>query len=919
MSCRCWWVVSGVLAWAVLLIPAVLCAQEATTVVSNTAEISSCRQITATTILTGDEDDDGYTRFEFNTTNAWPGTISCDKVTGASARQCLVVGLSPSATYFVRATTFDESDPVDGVTQQVLGGFSLPSCTSDQVAPTVLVLSPVRSGIVGGLDRVKVRVYDQGGLQPSEPVQWSVDGGAWAAATVNSSYGCGSQCEVFEFDLDTVGLALGNGRHYLDIRATDAAGNIARLAWPIRIFNVGVAPGGAGTLLRRTYGSQLCIDCHDLETHSSQPTSTQKGNWAFGCSRCHTPHKTRNIFLVRETLRSPSSGKVDVVFHRDDDGGSHDSYLGDHSQPDNAPYTDGICEVCHTRTLHYRNDDSGGDHNHKAGGRCVSCHWHEQGFKGEGSGKGHLTHISGVIGPHMTCASGDAGCHGAEAPPLLSDGLDLSGTSVCDPCHSPEGTYDGVNDPVSGAKANWAGGVYSGGALATGKERWCAGCHDEGSSNAQGVEAPNVIGDEDGSYPYGTGWGFYKTGHGLQADENYPSKGGIETLAGRPMECGSCHDVSAAHIDGDARTFDCIDRVVCAPTINYGTSYRLKTVGGEAPMVVPRLVNNSADTFRLCAQCHDSGPLTDSGNFDTNLATWSSNSYINRHAYHLNSGWFMYPADYVFEYDPSLIRNSRVTCVTCHNVHGSTRLAMIRDGKLIGRDPGLEIWYGNSDVSHFALGSEVPQPDNLPLSASQGTIWRSSSAGNVCGGCHGGGMVAEYRCVADGGNGNTPCVSPYLPPFQLGAALPPTLEWTGENGYESDGVEPGNSSAGAIFSFRVKYTDLNNDAPSTIELWIDKDDDGIYENFDGDPADEKIDMVGVDPRDVSYWDGKLYLVDLPLSKAGDNSFIYRFSAVGGGDSVELPSGSDLTVSVSNNRPVLSWSGDSYFEADGVHP
>ncbi|MCP4170986.1 MAG: DUF5123 domain-containing protein, partial [Fuerstiella sp.] len=60
-------------------------------------------------------------------------------------------------------------------------------------------------------------------------------------------------------------------------------------------------------------------------------------------------------------------------------------------------------------------------------------------------------------------------------------------------------------------------------------------------------------------------------------------------------------------------------------------------------------------------------------------------------------------------------------------------------------------------------------------------------------------------------------------------------------------------------------------------------------------------------------------VDVPLAKAGDNTFIYRFHAVGGGDTVELPSGSDLTVTVSNNRPVLSWTDEAYFASGGVYP
>jgi hypothetical protein len=240
---------------------------------------------------------------------------------------------------------------------------------------------------------------------------------------------------------------------------------------------------------------------------------------------------------------------------------------------------------------------------------------------------------------------------------------------------------------------------------------------------------------------------------------------------------------------------------------------------------------------------------------------------------------------------------------------------MVRNGKLIDREPGLEIWYGNEDLAIPYWGAEAPDPEDIPLSASTGTIWKQYSAGNVCTGCHIPGMVASYNCV-EGDIGYPECTQP----FQPSAMQPPVLDWTGENGYVNDGVNPENGVAGTVFSFRIKYTDVNNDAPSPIQLWIDKDDDGVYENNDGDlDLDETIDMVEIDSRDVSYWDGKMYSVTIPLAKAGDNTFIYRFHTVGGGDTVELPSGSDLTVSVSNNSPVLSWTGASYFETDGVHP
>lgn len=70
--------------------------------------------------------------------------------------------------------------------------------------------------------------------------------------------------------------------------------------------------------------------------------------------------------------------------------------------------------------------------------------------------------------------------------------------SNCIPCHSPDGAYDGVNDPVIGARYNWgrmSSAIYDGnGQLRPGKEKWCAGCHDDGTAVIDDVPAPNVTG-----------------------------------------------------------------------------------------------------------------------------------------------------------------------------------------------------------------------------------------------------------------------------------------------------------------------------------------------------------------------------------------------------------------------------------------
>jgi len=383
------------------------CSADDTTVGSNSANANSCSQITVTNVFTGDANGDGSTEVQYNTVNSFPASIACGTLTGVSPRECLVTGLSETTSYWVQVTVTDP-DGVTGTNPEVLGPIATPACGADNMAPTVLVLAPSRDATVTGIDRVKVQVWDAIGLAAANPVQWSVDGGASSSATESTTYTCGTNCKVFEFDLDTT--ALSDGGHFLSIQASDSKvpANVATVNWGFQAMNA--ASGGSGYLLRRTHGSQLCRDCHNLSTHSSQHTSTKYGNWALDCLTCHTPHKTTNVFLIREALRTPNSGTKSVLFHFDDRVGETNpgsapgdfSFLGDRSGASNTPYDDGVCESCHTKTNHWRNSTTGGDHSHNAAVRCLKCHTHETGFRGGGDCLDcHSTEgQDGTIGPN---------------------------------------------------------------------------------------------------------------------------------------------------------------------------------------------------------------------------------------------------------------------------------------------------------------------------------------------------------------------------------------------------------------------------------------------------------------------------------------------------------------------------------------
>jgi hypothetical protein len=363
----------------------------------------------------------------------------------------------------------------------------------------------------------------------------------------------------------------------------------------------------------------------------------------------------------------------------------------------------------------------------------------------------HSTHMEdGMRDPEITCSD----CHDTKNFPYFKSGIDSNSdgkydfeeTDVCNDCHSPGGAFNGVNttsDSV-GAKDNWHAGVYNGDVLQAGKDTWCVGCHDSGSSVINGVSASNVGGD------VGQTWGFYVNGHGRQL-----------------QECTDCHDTSVRHIDGLDRTYS-YDSSYYGPTqsgVAYAAGYRLSYVGGEVPLMIPANYNITfgydaglmkATAFRLCFDCHDSSKILDDtpgdgiwSNFKASgpnpprnySYAWGSGADINEHVAHIMN--YVGPfAD--SDWDTGTTgpggsggMDTLVACSSCHNVHGvagtegSSNEAMIRDGNLAGRT-GYGFSYVREDGSY-------PQVTSIGVTqaTSVGAIFRNNTA-NMCAGsmCH---------------------------------------------------------------------------------------------------------------------------------------------------------------------------------------
>ncbi len=260
--------------------------------------------------------------------------------------------------------------------------------------PTIVSLRPSSNDF-----KVQIQVWDDVTIT-ANTVQVGYYTGAtpdsgtftFVTASLNSNYDCGGNCGVYDAaisgltpDVDYFLFARASSAEGTGESRQNRTGNNARYI-AIRVV---AAKAGTGMLLARDSSSQLCLDCHNLPSHSSQAVGVKYENWQAVCLDCHTPHSTRNAYLVKETIITPMSGARVVTLYSMT-GDAVNSYV----TASLGASTKGICQVCHTRTKnqstlasrwtntgnadasHYQSPDTE---------RCTACHKHDQGFQGTGT------------------------------------------------------------------------------------------------------------------------------------------------------------------------------------------------------------------------------------------------------------------------------------------------------------------------------------------------------------------------------------------------------------------------------------------------------------------------------------------------------------------------------------------------------
>ncbi len=347
---------------------------------------------------------------------------------------------------------------------------------------------------------------------------------------------------------------------------------------------------------------------------------------------------------------------------------------GTNSFADGDAAYDGVCEVCHTLTTHFRNDGNGSDQLHSnmnfpAGTNCTVCHKHENGFRGMGGGA-HVTHVTKATGPKLQCTD----CHGINAPPILADNQNTANTSVCNNCHSVDGaamakTYF-TNPPDT-----WI--------TNEGQASFCGGCHDETPANSQadglGYTAPNIVGDN-------TTYGFFITGHG-KSSGTYPRMSWQDVAAtGNPAAnklCTECHDLSINHFnsgnkrlkagyENDINNSNCKQchdpGLVATASPQWYTTYSEFQTSAHSSQKCSDCHNvhgssgnnpamTKANQENLCYQCHTEGVVQNNAVSGSALADDIEQAFSFSDRHNLETSFSIGAGNYSLE------------CVTCHNVH----------------------------------------------------------------------------------------------------------------------------------------------------------------------------------------------------------------------------------------------------------
>ncbi len=258
-------------------------------------------------------------------------------------------------------------------------------------------------------------------------------------------------------------------------------------------------------------------------------------------------------------------GPADLAF--DESGGGTD------------PNPNGVCQVCHTQTSHWRND--GSLSNHFNGDNCLICHDHRQGFKPSGdcltchtragSETDDYVFANGIVAT-IDSEEWQVSGHGREMTTTYPVSGNSGAQMSCDYCHDNNAAHVAADNPFRLANLNGP----------EGENGVCLGCH---ATEGNGVD------------PDGTGSDFALITGSAKVDATH--YGSRHRNGDGGAFCWDCHDPH-----GDANIFMIHDQVSSRtdgvhgiPTATAGVSFLNNGTG-------PDYAASVSPYTGICQVCH---------------------------------------------------------------------------------------------------------------------------------------------------------------------------------------------------------------------------------------------------------------------------------------------------------------------------
>ena len=320
---------------------------------------------------------------------------------GAAAAETFAMQVSPANVVGLAPATATTGTAFTGSTFTTAAPATVDEgSTTNTTAPLVSIVNPEKGELVSGAFLVQIYVFSPGGAAVSA-LGLTTDGTTPACATndatITKDAHAYAAAGTAMYGKLVSGLSVGT--HVLKACARNAGGTL--VSAPVTV-SVRAAGAGDGNMLVRDDSSQLCTDCHDrsrIVPHSSE-ASSKYGTWSTTCRDCHTPHGTRNLYLVKEQIVPPAVNGYQPAKSAYLATTAGDSNVAGAAKPANSSFVNtdntGPCQVCHTRTssgtgaARWRNTGNADAHYTSAAGTqaCTNCHSHKGGFVAAESGGG---------------------------------------------------------------------------------------------------------------------------------------------------------------------------------------------------------------------------------------------------------------------------------------------------------------------------------------------------------------------------------------------------------------------------------------------------------------------------------------------------------------------------------------------------